>query len=180
MMGLAKGWKFRFGVFFGVWVSLSLLVVQASWAAPTPSCLDQYRQGLPLNNAEPMRWKRSTPDQFKSRAFVQGVLTDLYPDRTGHTHFAIDLDGKPGGDIEIIYNQDFGTLPVLRVGMVVQACGDYITVGPRAQRPSPMGAIIHWVHYNPGDRDGGRHPHGFLTIQGQLYGFSTQTSGSSF
>lgn len=180
MMSPARGSKFRFGVLFGIWALLSVCSIPASRAAPNPSCLDPYRQSLPVNNAEPLRWKQSTPDQFKARAYVQGVLTDLYPDRTGHTHFAIDLDGKPGGDIEIIYNQKFGDLPVLRVGMMVQACGDYITVGPRAHRPSPMGAIVHWVHYNPGDRDGGRHPHGFLIIQGQLYGFSTQTAGSSF
>jgi hypothetical protein len=162
----------------GLLVQLILPNPQAR-AHAIPFCLDQQRQTLPINNSQPMEWKFHTRDQFKARAYVQGELTQLYPDRTGHTHFAIDLDGKPGGDIEIIYNQNFGSLPPLRVGMMVQACGDYITVGPQAHRPSPMGAIIHWVHYNPGDRDGGRHPHGFLVIQGKVYGFSSQTSGSS-
>lgn len=99
-------------------------------------------------------------------------MTKIYPSRTGHTHFAIDLNGDRSGDLEVIYNDEFGELPRIQVGMQITACGDYITVGPRARLPSPMGAIIHWVHYNPGDRDGGRHPHGFLIISGKPYGFT--------
>jgi hypothetical protein len=175
MKNPALRWVGVLGLFIGFWMQSA-----PAWSGPLPFCLDNQRQALPINNAQVMRWKQNTPDQYKNRGYVQGVITEVFPDRTDHNHFAVDLDGRPGGDIEIIYNQDFGALPPLSPGMMVQACGDYITVGPRARRPSPMGAIIHWVHYNPGDRDGGRHPHGFLAIQGRVYGFSTQTSGSSF
>ena len=104
------------------------------------------------------------------RALIQGVVTQLYSNKTGHTHFAISIDGDTRGDIEVIYNDEFGNLPMIQAGMQVVACGDYITVGPKARLPSPMGAIIHWVHYNPGDRDGGRHKHGFLVINGKTFG----------
>jgi hypothetical protein len=141
-------------------------------AQPAPPCLDGNRRPLSLNNAQVVQWRTSTRDQFHERGFVQGVVTDIYPDKTGHEHFALDLDQSGGGDIEIIYNKDFGALPEIRIGTTVVACGDYITAGPRSRLPSPMGAIIHWVHYNPGNRDGGAHPHGFLMVAGQLYGYS--------
>jgi hypothetical protein len=72
----------------------------------------------------------------------------------------------------VIYNIEFGALPALSIGMNVAACGDYITVGPNAQLPSPEPAIIHWVHVNPGTRDGGAHPSGFLVINNQAYGLT--------
>lgn len=141
-------------------------------AAGAPSCLDNQNRPLVINNGHVLRLRESTQDQHKDRAFVQGVVTNIYSDRTGHNHFALNLDSHPAGDIEIIYNQDFGRLPAIVPGMTVVACGDYITAGPRSRLPSPMGAIIHWVHYNPGDRDGGRHPHGFLYVNGQLFGYN--------
>ena len=149
-------------------------------AQAVPTCLDERHQALPLNNAQVVQWRESTQDQFRSRAYVQGVVTNIYPDRTGHTHFALNLDQVHGGDIEIIYNQEFGALPNIRPGMTVVACGDYITVGPQARLPSPMGAIIHWVHYNPGTRDGGVHPDGFLLIDGRIYGFSQSGARNEF
>ncbi len=150
----------------------------SGWGAAVPQCLDNNRTPLPVNNAKVLQWRESTQDQFQDRGFVQGVITNVYPDQTGHAHFALNLDQSSGGDIEIIYNQEFGRLPNLQPGMTVVACGDYITAGPRSRLPSPMGAIIHWVHYNPGDRDGGRHPNGYLIINGQTFGFSAQTAGN--
>lgn len=135
-------------------------------------CAGKNGQPLPFNNAQILQWKAGTPDQYLDRGLAQGTVTTLYPSRTGHTHFAIDLNGDKKGDLEVIYNDEFGELPRIQVGMQVIACGDYITVGPRARLPSPMGAIIHWVHFNPGDRDGGRHPGGFLIIGGKPYGFT--------
>ncbi len=162
-----------------VWVGLVLsafLSVSAGTAFADddrlPPCMNFSGQPLALNNRQVLQWRSSTPDQFLERGFVSGTVTDVYPDRPKHEHFAIDLDQVPGGDLEIIYNREFGALPEIRPGMRVVACGDYITVGPRASRPSPMGAILHWVHYNPGTRDGGRHPHGFVAIGDRLYGFS--------
>jgi hypothetical protein len=134
------------------------------------TCLDTNHEALPYLNDEVLEWKRNTPDQTLKRALVEGVVAQIYPSKTGHAHFAINIDQQAGGDLEVIYNDSFGKLPAIKVGMKIVACGDYITVGPRAKLPSPMGAIIHWVHYNPGDRDGGKHKHGFLIIDGKPFG----------
>lgn len=136
------------------------------------TCLDLNHEALPFQNEQVMQWKVSTPDQTIKRALIEGTVTQRFSDHSGHVHFAINIDIKPEGDIEVIYNNNFGSLPSIQVGMRVIACGDYITVGPRARRPSPMGAIIHWVHYNPGDRDGGKHKHGFLIINEKPFGTS--------
>jgi len=136
------------------------------------TCLDQNNEALPFENDQVIQWKVSTPDQTLRRALVKGVVAQVYHDHTGHSHFAIDIDARSGGDLEVIYNDEFGALPEIQEGMSVVACGDYITVGPHAHLPSPMGAIIHWVHYNPGNRDGGVHKSGFLIINGKPYGIA--------
>jgi hypothetical protein len=140
-------------------------------------CLDKSHQSMPYNNNQVINWEKTTADQFLNRGMVNGQITALYPNQTGHTHFAISLGNGEG--IEVIYNDEFGALPPLSVGMTVSACGDYITVGPHAHLPSPQPAIIHWVHYNPGTRDGGRHPGGFLVINNQAYGFTNPGPGSN-
>jgi len=174
MSGVATGVVFGFlSVFMG-------LTSSAHAASNPPDCFDRGQRLLTVNNPQVLEWRSTTQDQFQARALIQGTITTLYPEKTGHAHFAVNLDHQPQGDIEIIYNQEFGELPQLRPGMKVSACGDYITAGPRSRLPSPMGAIIHWVHYNPGDRDGGAHPHGFLMIDGTVYGFSSKLPRNDF
>ncbi len=163
--------------FLGLLLFFSGLQLNAALAAPESfnppvvpnnlQCLDRQRQSMGYNNNQVTQWAKSTPDQFQARSLVYGKITQLYPTKNGHTHFAMSVGN---GSIEIIYNDHFGDLPSLSVGMDVIACGDYITVGPGARLPSPQPAILHWVHYNPGNRDGGRHPHGFLVINGKPYG----------
>ena len=123
-----------------------------------------------FNNTQVENWEKTTKDQFLARGMVQGQITKVYPNETGHNHFAISLGNGQG--IEVIYQYAFGALPTLQVGMNVIACGDYITVGPHAHEPSPMPAIIHWVHWNPGNRDGGIHPGGFVVINNVAYGLT--------
>ncbi len=136
------------------------------------TCLDNHHQSLGFMNSQVLQWKANTQNQYTNRAMVQGPIVKLLPDHTGHTHFGITLGQNQGGDLEVIYNDEFGELPPLSVGTPVIACGDYITVGRGAHLPSPFGAIIHWVHFNPGTRDGGAHPGGFLVINGKPYGFT--------
>ncbi len=155
---------------FGLQSSTGFATEVESGAPELPNnlqCLDLQRQSMNYNNDQILKWEQSTRDQFQARGLVQGKITELYPNKNGHTHFGIDLGG---GGIEVIYNDEFGALPPLRPGMMVSACGDYITVGPQARLPSPMPAIIHWLHYNPGNRDGGKHLDGFLVIEGKAYG----------
>lgn len=142
-------------------------------SAGAMDCLDGIGAKLSIDNAQVLRWKTTTVNQFQARGYIVGTVMDIYPNHTGHAHFAIDLDPAPGAHvkdaIEVIYNMNFGPLPPVRVGMKVEACGDYITSNaPAGSYPaSPTGAIIHWVHKNP--RPEG-HPSGFLVINGTLYG----------
>jgi hypothetical protein len=124
---------------------------------------------IPVNNAQVLQWKTSTPNQFLGRAHVQGVLTQVYPDETGHNHFEITMGGVSSDTVEIVYDMDFGQLPNLQVGMQVEACGDFINSYAQAGHyaPSPDGAIIHWVHRTNGD---GNHAAGYLILDGTLYG----------
>jgi hypothetical protein len=146
----------------------SLVLLSFSAAAfADPQCLNDQHQPLPVMNGKVLIWQRTEPSQFTQRALVQGTIVKQYPDHTGHAHFAIDLDGNGTGDLEVIYQEEFGALPNLQVGMKVTACGDYIT----DHNGSPNGGIIHWVHCNPGTRDGGVHPSGFVEINGRVFGF---------
>jgi hypothetical protein len=127
---------------------------------------------LTVNNDEVARWKHSTANQFHARTHVAGPITQIYPDRNGHEHFAIDLGH--GETLEVVYNQDFGSVPATRVGMMVEACGDYITSTGSSADPngkiypaSPDGAIVHWVHFAP--RRSGHHS-GYLVVDGALTG----------
>jgi len=132
-------------------------------------CPDNNGNNIPINNSQVLQWKTSTHNQFLARAHVKGVVMDVYPDHSGHNHFAIDLDSNPNDGLEVVYNISFGDIPGVNVGDMVEACGDYITSDEAtSQYPaSPMGAIIHWIHRNP---SGQGHPSGFLIINGQLYG----------
>lgn len=157
-----------------IFVLLALTANTTFAATPAPNCLGSQGQTLPEMDAQVIIWKTTTANQFLARAHVVGMVSDIYPDHNGHTHFAIALDAKPGDNLEVVYNQSFGALPHLAVGMNVEACGDYITSdAPTSQYPaSPAGAIMHWIHRNP---KGAGHPSGYLIINGSLYG---QGSGS--
>lgn len=157
-----------------------ILVLIAMSAGPTfagtpaPNCLGSQGQSLPEMDAQVILWKTTTPNQFLARAHIVGAISDIYPDHNGHTHFAVIFNARPQDNLEIVYNQSFGMLPHLAVGMTVEACGDYITSdAPTTQYPaSPAGAILHWIHRNP---KGAGHPSGYLMINGSVYG---QGSGS--
>jgi hypothetical protein len=142
----------------------------AAWAAdePLPACL-KGKVPLAIDNEQVLNWKKSTKNQYLDRGFVSGVVVDVYQDRNSHDHFEIMIGKDRSEILEVVYNKSFGALPPIRVGMRVEACGDYITSNqPTAKypKPSPAGAIIHWVHMNPS----GGHEDGFLRIDGKLYG----------
>ena len=135
-------------------------------AGVLPNCLANG-QVLPVNNAQVIQWKTTTQNQFLARGHIKGVLAHMYPDHSGHTHMEVMLDANRADAIEVIYNQSFGALPQLQPGMVIEACGDYVTSdAPTAQYPaSPDGAILHWVH-----RSNGGHDSGYVAINGVLFG----------
>lgn len=149
-------------------VFVFLLSVSAAWAEVAPPCMAQG-QKVPVINNQVLAWKASTPNRFIRRARVQGVVQRVYADATGHSHFQIQIGRSPSETLEVIYNENFGELPNITPGMKVDACGDYITANQQYQKlpPSPDGAIIHWVHASPNPQ---RHDHGYLWIDGKVYG----------
>ncbi len=150
---------------------------QLAFAGSIPQCLSKSGQKLGIDDAQAIHLEKTTANQFKTEAHVQGLISDVYPDHNGHKHFAIQFPGTDAG-IEVVYNELFGVLPVLRVGMTVEACGEFITsTGATAQYPaSPKGAIIHWVHINP-NQGVDRHASGYLVINGQLCGQDASHAG---
>jgi hypothetical protein len=172
--------------FYGVLVSLFLISQLSVAQDAIPNCpaqrLRQENGGnpgsLPINNDQVLGWKRQAVNQDLHRGHVQGSVVRVYPDRNGHEHFAIQVGPSNSDTIEVIYNQDFGAVPDVKVGMPVEACGDYITsVGPspgpngQVYPASPDGALIHWVHMAPSSSG---HHSGFLMINGTLTGQDTQ------
>jgi hypothetical protein len=152
-------------------VSVALLASQLALAT-VPVCnggttLSPVRP-LGLSNAQVLRWKLTTPNQFTARALVEGRVVKVLPNETGHAHFLIDLDSNATDLLEVVYNEDFGQLPPPRIGAIVVACGDYITADARTGNlpPSPAGAIIHWIHAS--DTQG--HASGFLIVDNVLFG----------
>ena len=139
-----------------------------------PNCVGQQGQILPINDAQVVTLKSTTPNQFLTRAHIQGLLQHAYADKTGHNHFEVKIGPRPQDNIEVVYNQSFGPLPTLAPGMTIEACGDYITSdAPTAQYPaSPDGAIIHWVH-----RSTGGHPGGYVVVNGVLCGQGSGNGG---
>ena len=133
-------------------------------ADPTPDCLDGT-QKLQVDDQKVLGWIQNTQKNFLARARVDGRISQLLPDQTGHAHFLIQLGPKPSDLIEVVYNDEFGALSHLAVGQEVEACGDYITT--KNDPKLHAAAIIHWVHMsdNPGS-----HQSGYLKIDGLVYG----------
>ena len=145
-----------------------------------PICRDKMRSEMRTNNDEVLKWKENTKNQYLDRALIIGKLVRVMQQRPSHTHVEIDLeDSQSIGNsdhIEIIYNREFGDMKNLKAGDVVAACGDYITSNADTGRykPSPVGAIVHWVHAS---NNPSKHSHGFVNINGTLYGFDGDGAG---
>jgi hypothetical protein len=158
----------------------TLVLAAALWttlgyADVAPPCMSGG-SALGINDDQVLQWETSTPNQFLARAHVSGPIVQVYPDQNGHHHFAIQIGQDPSNRLEVIYNEDFGTVPQMSEGMSVEACGDYITsTAQSAQYPaSPDSAIIHWVHQSP---NLAKHPSGFLMVDGVLYGQDAENAG---
>jgi len=133
-----------------------------------PTCFDGGHSALAVNNVQVDYWRVSSPNQFHSRAHIRGALLRIYQDQGNHSHFSVQIGVDDKHSVEVIYNQEFGNLPQLKVGDEVEACGDYITASaPHGRYPaSPDGALVHWVHRST--RDG--HESGYVAIAGVVYG----------
>lgn len=136
--------------------------------ASQPSCLASGQE-LAVNNATVLSWKLSTPNQYHNRAHIQGVLVRDLPDHSGHHHYEVQIGQNRGDLIEVIYNEQFGSVPPTQPGMTFEACGDYITSNaPTGSYPaSPDGAIVHWVHMSPNTQ---KHDSGYIIVNGVVCG----------
>ena len=144
-----------------------VLSASFSFAAVPPDCLVKT-QVLPVMNEQILIWKRNTKNAFKSRAHLEGTLTKIYPDKSGHKHLQVQIGQNSYETIEVIYNQKFGKVAPLQLGSKVEACGDYITSKAMNgnYRASPDGAILHWVH----ETTRPSHENGYMMIDGVVYG----------
>jgi len=150
-----------------------VLAIALAWSASAlalegnaPNCVDFNGQVLPVNNQQVVQYKQTTKNEFHARAHVNGTVTQLYSNQTGHQHFQMTMEGT-SQTLEVVYEMNFGKIPV-QVGASVEACGDYITSNaPYQGYPvSPDGALIHWVHRS----DTSKHPQGFVIENNVVYG----------
>jgi hypothetical protein len=154
--------------------AVTLMHSMPAHADNLPSCTASG-QSLPVNNADVVNWKHTTHNQFHSRAHIQGLILQVFPDHSGHHHFEVKVGGGATDTVEVIYNEDFGSLPSVNVGDRLEACGDYITSNAQAGHypPSPDGAIVHWVHMSPSPN----HESGYIAINGVAYGQDAAGAG---
>ena len=155
----------------------SLSAPESDSRQPIPVCVNNRGDRIAdPNNDQVLQWKKSTPNQYLNRGYIKGTLVGVYDATKGHLHLDVFIGNDGTGttgkdtDLEVIYNQEFGTVDTsqLKPGAQVIACGDYITSTKQSgpYPPSPLGAILHWVHKAMNDN----HPSGFLMIDGRLYG----------
>jgi hypothetical protein len=156
-------------------VGLALTVSAYAGASEAPECDGANGQPIAVNDAQVLNWEKTTANQFLARANVEGDVVAIYPNQTGHTHFAIQIGPDANQTLEVIYDLAFGAVPQVQMGMHIQACGDYITSDKATpQYPiSPCGAIIHWIHMAPKPT----HKNGFLMMNGQVYGQQAPKDG---
>ena len=152
-------------------IFIALFMILGSLAqadATSPVCTSNH-QPLPVNNDQIIKFKSQTPNGYHDRGHVTGKVTQIFPDATNHNHFEITLLATPATTLEIIYQQSFGRLPDLQVGDSIEACGDYITSNDNfnGYKPSPDGAIIHWVHRGSGHE---AHDDGYVMVNGVVFG----------
>lgn len=147
--------------------------------AKMPVCMDGPTE-MKVDNRRILEFKRSTRNQYLDRGFVEGRVVVAPEVKNDHDHFSISIGPGSRDTIEIIYNSNFGDMSAIRVGDRVVVCGDYITANARtgSYDPSPDGAIIHWVHFNPGTRtSSSNHEHGFIMAGSDLIGFDDAPAG---
>ncbi len=151
-------------------VSLFLVSLAVTAFADTiPECLVKKGQPLAINNDQVLNWIETTKNQYQDRGHVKGTLVKAYSDKTHHHHWQVQIGVAQADTIEVIYNEDFGGVPsTVKVGSMIEACGDYITSNAQSgpYPPSPDGAIVHWVHMSPNPN----HLSGFLVVDGTVCG----------
>ena len=152
-----------------IWLALVPSAAMGGHSDAPPTCLDDHNQPTDFNNEIVLDWITHTANQFKSRGHISGAVVRNYGNQGPHIHISVQIGDQLTEVVEVIYNEAFGHVEEeVKIGDQVEACGDYITSNaPSGPYPaSPDGAILHWVHM----ANGSGHPHGYLRINGMLYG----------
>lgn len=136
------------------------------WSASVDETCLNHGKPLDVINDQVIKWKTTTSNAFLARARIEGTVDKVFPDHSGHRHFSLKIGPGDNDHIEVIYNLNFGALPVPVIGDTAEACGDYITSVAQTggYPPSPDGAIIHWVHRSPSG-----HEPGYVILNGVKY-----------
>jgi len=152
-----------------------VLSATAAFADQAPDCLAGGNV-LAINNDQILNWKTTTKNQFEDRAHLSGVVVTVYADHSGHHHMSVRIGPQATDTVEVVYNEDFGSVPSYGPGSQIEACGDYITSYAQSGDfpPSPDGAVVHWIHESPNLE---KHPSGFLIIDGVLCGNLPENAG---
>jgi hypothetical protein len=97
-----------------------------------------------------------------------GTVTGNYPDAARLVRFKVKLKAKKPDTLELVYDVKHGSIPAIRKGDSIEACGDYVTSNaPYEGNPvSPDGALVHWMHL----ADGLGHNLGYLIVNDVAYG----------
>lgn len=167
-----------------VFASVSFLITSSANAylsnSKMPACLDGPDE-MRIDNARVLKMKTTTKNAYLDRGFVEGTVVEAPTVKNGHDHFVISIGPGPRDTLEIVYNKEFGSMPTMNVGDNITVCGDYITSTARTGQydPSPEGALIHWIHFNPATRAGSmNHEHGFVMVGNNLVGFDDAPAGA--
>jgi hypothetical protein len=113
--------------------------------------------------------QQATADQAIAQAYVerrshlqvedQGEVAELLPDDTDgdrHQRFIVRL--ADGRHLLLAYNIDLAPrIDALQRGDRIEFRGEYIW--------NRKGGIVHWTHHDPS----GRHPGGYIRLNGRLY-----------
>lgn len=165
-----------------VFSSVGFLVPSAHAYLPNakmPVCLDGPNE-MRIDNARVLKFKATTKNQYLDRGFVEGRVLETPDVQNDHDHFVISIGPGKRDTLEIVYNTEFGAMPPMKIGDPIVVCGDYITSIAKAggYDASSEGAIMHWIHFNPGTRSSSsRHEHGFVMLGSNLVGFDEAPLG---
>ena len=153
------------GIYMQKWTLFFFALI--STPAVAMPCFDSDRKTQLGNSADLVqKWKNSNDTNWH-RVNLTGVVTQRKPDQTGHSHFVIDINGDGIGDLEVIYQKDFGQMPSINAGLTVSVCGDF-----KVDRQNfSSGSFVHWVHCNPRTRQP-NHANGFIEMNGVTYGIT--------
>lgn len=141
-----------------------------------PDCM-AGKQEIRINNEQVLNLKKTARNGVEYRAFVAGRLVQSPWIKNKHVRFIMSIGPDKKDLLEVIYNLKFGAMPQISPTAEIKVCGDFINSNQRhnGYDASPAGAVIHWVHFNPGTREM-QHEHGFIMVDDKLVGFDEAES----